>query len=207
MTENKNRVYAETYEKYLNEVQGLDWPHIARLLGLEMEQYALVVPMFDKRYTLTRQGLKDGEGKRPNIGICVALLRYILLCPEGLLFPRPDVWKAYRDFKDAGPLIVYFANDCEMPITRAFAGQIGKLETACERMGGEKAPLDLPYQVAYVVKAFPTISLLVLFNDGDDEFPAACSLLYSEHADRYLDAECLVILANLLACRLIDIAD
>lgn len=207
MADNNNQVFEETYRKYLGDVQKLNGAEIAKRLGLHKEAEALIVPMFGKRYTLTPQGLKDGEGKRPPIGICVTLLRYLLLCPEGVLFPRPDVWKAYRDFKAAGPLLVYFANDCEMPITRAFTGRIDALRGACERIGGEKSDLDLPYQVAYVIEALPTISLLVLFNDGDDEFPAACSLLYSEHADRYLDAECLAILANILASCLIDMAD
>ena len=206
MADNKNRVYEETYRKYLKDVQALDLSQTETLLGLDRQGEEFVIPLFDKNYTLTSRGLTDGTGKTPAIEVCVALLRYLLLCPDAPLFPRPDVWKAYRDFKDAGPLLVYFANDCEMPITRTFTGRIDALRASCERIGGEVSVLDLPYQVAYVVKALPMISLLVVFNDGDEEFPAACSLLYSEHADRYLDAECLAILAHMFARRLIHLS-
>jgi hypothetical protein len=46
--------------------------------------------------------------------------------------------------------------------------------------------------------AFPYISLLLLFNDGDDEFPARCSVLFQKQAEFYLDPESLSMTGALL---------
>jgi hypothetical protein len=45
----------------------------------------------------------------------------------------------------------------------------------------------------FLVSALPRISLLLLFNDGDEEFPAKCTVLFQRHAEYYLDPECLAI--------------
>jgi hypothetical protein len=48
----------------------------------------------------------------------------------------------------------------------------------------------------------PRVPLLLLFNDADDEFPAACSVLFERRAAGYLDMECLAMLGMQLARRL-----
>jgi len=38
----------------------------------------------------------------------------------------------------------------------------------------------------------------MLYNDADDEFPPACSVLFERRAQRYLDPECLAMVGALL---------
>ncbi len=47
--------------------------------------------------------------------------------------------------------------------------------------------------------ALPKIPVLLLFNDGDDEFPAQCSVLFERRAENYLDMECLAMAGMLLS--------
>lgn len=60
----------------------------------------------------------------------------------------------------------------------------------------------MSYDLAAQFVALPRVPLLLLFNDADDEFPARCSVLFQEHADRYLDPECLAMLGRRLYARL-----
>ena len=46
------------------------------------------------------------------------------------------------------------------------------------------------------------LSLLLLFNDRDDEFPAGCKVLFNQHAEAYLDPESLAMTGSFLAKRL-----
>jgi hypothetical protein len=46
------------------------------------------------------------------------------------------------------------------------------------------------------------VPLLLLFNDADEGFPAACSVLFERRAGGYLDMECLAMSGMLLAERL-----
>jgi hypothetical protein len=45
--------------------------------------------------------------------------------------------------------------------------------------------------------------LLLVFNDADDDFPAATSVLFEKRAATYLDAESQAILGHALTQRLI----
>ena len=42
------------------------------------------------------------------------------------------------------------------------------------------------------------MSLLLLFNDRDDEFPAGCKVLFNRHAESYLDPESLAMTGTFL---------
>ena len=46
------------------------------------------------------------------------------------------------------------------------------------------------------------MSLLLLFNDRDDEFPAGCTMLFNRNAESYLDPESLAMTGSFLAKRL-----
>jgi len=50
--------------------------------------------------------------------------------------------------------------------------------------------------------ALPRISLLLLYNDCDEEFPAQCTVLFQKHAEFYLDPESLVMTSAGLAKQL-----
>ena len=45
----------------------------------------------------------------------------------------------------------------------------------------------------YLFDALPKIPMLLLFNDKDDEFPAQCSVLFENRAQKFLDMECLAM--------------
>ena len=133
--------------------------------------------------------------------MCVVLCKYLLLCPDAAV--PEDEWAAYRDFKDAGPLTGFFANSVEKPLAEHFAGRLTELETACKALGGIAPDIDLTYDFSMQFNALPRVPILLLYNDADDEFPAHCSLLFRRGSDKFLDAESLAILGEIVTRRLI----
>ena len=104
---------------------------------------------------------------------------------------------SYKDFKDAVPLIRAFYNTVTHPIAKTFSGRSAELEKAGRKIGGY-APADaFSYDLSMRFDALPKLPLLLLFNDKDDEFPAQCSVLFEQRAEKFLDMECLAMVGML----------
>ncbi len=73
------------------------------------------------------------------------------------------------------------------------------LKKACKSFGGFQLKMDIAYDLAIQFDALPRISILLLFNDGDDEFPAKCNVFFKKHAEFYLDPESIAMVGAVLA--------
>lgn len=194
-------VFEETYRDYLSRISGIDLAEAAACLGADMERGQAVIPFFNRSYRLSQTGIVRDDGKRPELGTCVILSRYLLMCPP--VEPTRSDWASYRDFKDSGPLTTYWANEVEGALVGAFSGRLSGLAKAAAELGGYSPENDFPYDVVYCFDVLPKIPMLLLFNDTDEEFPAKCTVLFQASAEDYLDGECLAMLGAQLAGRLI----
>ena len=193
----KSHVFDETYQEYLKQIAGKDFEPLAEVIGITVEEGKIKIPFFERPYWVAEKNITDPLDKQPSFGVCVVLCKYLLLCPE-VAMPETG-WSAYRDFKDAGPLTGFFANSVEKPLAEHFAGRLTELETACQVLGGSVPDMELTYDLAMQFHALPRIPVLLLYNDADNEFPAHCSMLFKRGSDKFLDAESLAILGEIIA--------
>lgn len=193
-------VYEKTYEDYLAQVGKIDIHFSKQNLGVHIKGDEIVIPLFAQPYNVSKSGITDPSGKRPPLDICVILSKYLLLCPD--TFPKQKEWINFRGMKDSGPLTKYFEHDVEQAISTYFSGKLDYMEEACREVGGHPPGIEANYDLAMQFHALPKVPLIVLYNDADDEFPAACSVLFERRAENYLDAECLAILGRILYTRL-----
>lgn len=200
----ENTVFEKTYSDYLKQIEGRDLELIGSRLGLSFVEDALIIQLLGESYLVSGNGIYDEKGKKPGFERCVILSKYLLLCPDRL--PEKYDWTAFRDLKNAGPLEKYFRNDVEMKITRFFTGKPGLLKRAIEELDGKRPDIDLNYDLAAKVQLLPKLPVIITFNDEDDEFPAACSVLFENHAESFLDAESLAILGNVFAVKLKELS-
>jgi hypothetical protein len=100
----------------------------------------------------------------------------------------------------------FFSSDTERAIEKHFSGRLEELVKAGRQLGGVDHETDMPYDLSVHFQALPRISLLLLFNDDDDEFPAKCTVLFQRHAELYLDPESLAMTGASLARSLRDAA-
>jgi hypothetical protein len=198
----KSPIFEETYKNYLAQVAGIDIPSRTKLLGIGLKEGEALIPLFGKIYRVSPLGIYDPSGQEPDHSIRVVLCKYLLLCPK--TEPFGEDWVSFKDFKDAAPFVGGFINNTEKALVKHFSGHLDRLKEACQTLGGLPTDLEGSYQLALRFEALPKISILLLFNDEDEEFPAQGSLLFKKKAEGYLDMECLAILGWFLTDALLQ---
>lgn len=195
-----NKTFEKTYEGYLSALNRVDFKPLKERLGLTLYESGVEIPLFDDSFMISSNGITDSYGQRAPHEVCVVLSRYILLCPD----PAPEKGElaSYRDFRDSGPLTVYFENDVEGAIADSFSSRLDELEKACGKIGGKPGKIEVKYDLCFTFDALPRIPLVLLFNDLDEEFPAGCSVLFQSSAVSFLDPECLAMIGRLLYIKL-----
>jgi len=185
-------VFEKTYKYYLEQLREISFESIAQNLGAKIEENRLKIPLIGIEYTISDEGIADPSGKKPSHDICVIFSKYILLCPDTP--PTENNWVSFRNFKDSGPLIGYFANNVEHAIGSYFSERLDDLKIASNALGGYPPDLEVKYDLAMQFDALPMIPVIMLFNDADEEFSAKCSVLFESRAEEYLDAECIAMI-------------
>lgn len=192
--EKKNSIFEENYKRYLRQLEDVDLSLCEKVLGIgvDKERKTAEIPFFKTTYRVSQAGVTEECGKRPDYGTCVVLLKYLLMCPQRV--PTETDWVTYRDFKDAGQsqntgLSAYAAQ----AVSKHYAGNLDRLRSAVDALGGRPPDTDYPYDVSAVFDVLPRLPVLFLFNDMEEQFPAKTSILYERRASSFLDAECRVM--------------
>ncbi|MFP4285997.1 MAG: DUF3786 domain-containing protein [Desulfovermiculus sp.] len=199
-------VFEQNWQEYCDQLAGIDYQAVIDTLGLVSDDDRLLLPFFTKQYVVSHNAIVDMEGNRPDYTSFVVMAKYLLLCPEQAHFDPK--WVAFRDFKRASHFtnVNFFASDTERAIEKHFSGRLEELAEAGRQLGGVDHDTDMPYDLSMHFQALPRLSLLLLFNDSDDEFPAKCTVLFQRHAELYLDPESLAMTGAVLARSLRDVA-
>lgn len=198
-----SEVFAKTCQKYFEEICRTDFLARAEILGVQVENRGLVIPLYDQVFLFSSDGIRAQGGEELLPAVQVMICKYILTCPFDKLPVLSNELVTYREFKDSGPLTSYFTTNTNKTLESAFAGNVAGLEVRARQLGGTIVDSDM-YNLAVQFFAFPRIPVFLNFNDQDESFPAACSLLYHASASTFLDMECLAMTGTLLTGKLLS---
>jgi hypothetical protein len=166
-----------------------------------MRSNRLVIPFFGRQHFISQQGVNDGDGKTPTPAVATVLLNYTL---RNTIIPPANPEKiSFRDFKDAGPLVVSFANNTNHLIASSFAGRLEALNAACRDLGGVPEADAVSTDLFMKFQALPGVPQYLRFNDRDDDFPAQSHLLFQRSAQSYLNLKSLFVIGTFMAGSLI----
>ncbi|MDJ0784125.1 MAG: DUF3786 domain-containing protein [Desulfosarcinaceae bacterium] len=198
-----NEIFEENFEYYAEQLARMDVGALAHDLGLEREREHFRLRFFDETYCISPKGkIVTPAGERASYLVMVILSKYLLLCPSQ---PHDDPeWVSFRDFKRASHStnFDYLFSDTERVFATRYANAVGILRQAGQTVGGRPEEMSLNYDLAMRFDALPRLSLLLLFNDADPDFPAKCTILFQRQAEWYLDPESLAMCGAQLARRL-----
>ena len=195
-------IFETHYKEYCRQIAELDFSSIKDTLGVEFRGRDAVIPFLDKEYIVSDTGIADESGNRPNYMVCVILSKYLLQCPDAPVVNKE--WSALKDLHKMSQFtnLNFFTSDTKRPIVKTFSGRIGALSDASRKLGGKPCELGVSYDFAMEFRVLPKIEILLIFNDRDDEFPAACSVLFQKQAEDYLDTESLIMIGTAFTRRL-----
>lgn len=137
------------------------------------------------------------EGEAPSVWIKIFLMIYVTRANGN---PPVGEWAAFRELPNTVSKSKSF-EDCAEKIAEAFSGDLEGLDRAATGLGGEPSGFGSADRT-YLFHALPRVDLLLLFWDGEEEFPARASLLVDRGVLDYLDQEALVFCAEALAQKL-----
>lgn len=191
-------VFEKHYADYQTRLEALEFDRIAPILGLEPQRTGYALSLFNHRFTVARDGIWDDRQQPPDYATFVILVKYLTRCPPQA--HQDTQWAAFKDFKRESHFtnVNYFASDTEQKIANTFSGHLEALSHAARRMGGVAGDSSLSYDLAIQFQALPRIALLLLFNDGDEDFPPYGTVLFWRQAEYYLDPESLAVTSALL---------
>lgn len=182
-------------------IKRLDLARLADPLGADFRSGALEVSSFGQTYRISGDGIQDPEGRPPAPKHAIVLLYYVLEGGSGALSGN---WVTFREFKDAPFFMPTFKEQVEQRIAREFQGRLKLLESLTVRLGGHPYPELGTGDLCHWLPALPRVPLLLVFHEGDEEFPAGATILYDRHSSNYLNTECLGVLGAVLADRLVE---
>ncbi|MDJ0622322.1 MAG: DUF3786 domain-containing protein [Desulfocapsaceae bacterium] len=189
-----NPVFKKNYENYLHQLEEVNPANWSSILAIEVdrEKRLAKIPFFDDMYDVSPTGISDAQGSRPDYGISVILLKYLLMCPQ--VVPTDSNWVHSRDFKDTVQAQNTGMSDfASQKISKLFAGNLDLLKLAVSELGGKVLVSEFPYDLSAILYPLPRVPVIFLFNDQDEDFPAKTSILYESRAHHFLDAECRVM--------------
>jgi hypothetical protein len=158
---------------------------------------ALELDFLGVAHRVTRADVSAAGGEAPTVWVKIFLLIYATRA--GGSIPTGQ-WVAYRDLPNTVSKSASFERVGDR-LGAAFEGRLAELDEAAARLGGKPSGFGSADR-AYVFEALPRVSLLLLFWDREEGFPARSSILLDRGILDYLDQEAIVFLAEAFGNRL-----
>ncbi|MBF0345237.1 MAG: DUF3786 domain-containing protein [Nitrospirae bacterium] len=102
-------------------------------------------------------------------------------------------WVSFDTLKMGNIKAHAFKRECEAPLTELFTKDFNTSLSALRLIGATDVQ-GQPSSQAWMVYLLPKLPALILYWQGDSEFPAEVKVLFDSTADRFLDIESLVFL-------------
>jgi len=194
-------IFVGLLQELLARLKDVDYGSMAATLGAEVTPGGLHIPSFGRLYRVSETGIRDAQGQAASPKHAVVLSYYVL---EGGTAAFSGKWVAFRDFKESAFFMPTFQAHVEQRIAREFQGRLENLHSCSISLGGRDYPALGAGDLCHLIPALPRVPLLLVFHDGDEEFPASATVLYDFHSISYLNVECLGVLGAILADLLIE---
>jgi hypothetical protein len=150
------------------------------------------VVFFNEPCVVEPEGIFAGTRKIDTIG-SILILRYLLHPPGDKV---KDEWVPYREFRDGANFASYIKTNIEDVIAREFAGRKTTLADRLKALGSTVYAFQSKPDLSMITHTFPSIPILSVFWDQDDEFPPSFQFLFDRSASSFLDMESLAVLLH-----------
>ncbi len=195
-------IFIGILQELTTRLKGVDYGNLAAPLGAETTPGGLLIPSFGRLYRVSEAGVYDAQGQAASPKHAVVLAYYVL---EGGTTALSGKWVAFRDFKESAFFMPAFQAHVEQRIAREFQGKLDSLRFYSNCLGGRDYPALGIGDLCHIIPALPRVPLLLVFHEGDEDFPASATVLYDLHSTYHLNVECLGVLGAILSDLLMEV--
>ena len=196
----------ERIDQLKNEIRRVQPHHLAAKTGttyLEESdtQGFFNISVWGAPYKLTYPTLEafNPDSKSPLILPNQALLFYYFFTADG--FPPSDRWVSFTELQDGMFYTQAFQSYTGKELARIFQDDRLSFEAAAKVCGGKQVEFG---GVSYEFNLLPYISLLVVFWEGDDDFPSTFQVLFNASTNHYLPTDACAIAGSMLTRQIIN---
>ena len=165
----------------------------------------IYIVYYEQRYAVNRSNgfisLCDDPGVEIPFGPLMSI--YHLFC-----YSKPGAMNSgrfvpFRQVRGASPFAPAFEKSIAEELSRPFDGHLEALRRASEALKGERIKQG---DAGYIFRAFDCMPVMMVFWDGDDEFPAQANLLFDANITDFTHEETVCCVAGDLMRRLKELA-
>ncbi len=201
----RSEIFDSHYRDYCSQIASTDLSAVQKRLNIKVKEDMAKVLFFNETYEISGREIVNAQTReQADYVTSVILAKYILLCPDELHLDAQ--WCTFRDFKKESHFTNanYFNSDTTHRIQSRFSGRLPDLKAASAQLDGVINTSEPSWDLSVAFPVLPRLSLLLLMNEADEEFPSDCRVLFQRQAEYYLDPESLAMTSGLLAAKLIQ---
>jgi len=140
---------------------------------------------------------RDPESQQPLQPIHQAMILYYFSHSRGL--HPPGKWISFSELEDGQFYNAAFQGYTSRRLLQFFGEDYPRFQQANQQLGGENFSFG---DGAYRYQILPKVTLLLVYWEGDDEFPPSYKVLFEDIADDHLPTDGCAILASMLTGKL-----
>ncbi|MBR6801529.1 MAG: DUF3786 domain-containing protein [Eubacteriaceae bacterium] len=189
-----------------NEFLKLDHDELISRFGLECDGEKIYITYYSRKYFID---LTDGYIAEVGHSENEVPFGPLMSIYHLFYFSKPHAkvrgeFVPFRNVKNASPFAPNFEKSVREGLAAKFDGKKDLLISACEKLGGRKIPQG---DVGYIFYAFEEIMpVMMVFWDGDDEFPAQANILFDADITDFLHEETVCCIGGDLIDRLVEMS-
>ncbi|MBF0338923.1 MAG: DUF3786 domain-containing protein [Nitrospirae bacterium] len=176
-------------ETLRQEVRKIDLAQVADALGAEVVPGGVRIRCLGRDFVIDNNGDITSEAQA---SLWMKILLLIYLKMGGGVEPSGN-WVSFDSLKMGNIKASAFKRECEGPLTELFKHGFDACVNAIKTIGAVSVE-GQPSTQAWMVPLLPKLPALLMYWQGDSEFPAEVKMLFDGTADRFLDVESLVFL-------------
>lgn len=193
--------YEKVFAYFQEQFRKLDLEEVAGRLGFGLTERNMEVPWFQETCEICREtGEMRMRGEAMPVHDRLIIMHHICFSKPGAL--HSEKWIPFREVREAACFELAYVRSAVEPMVKAFSGRTEELKEACEALGG--VPLQYG-DLSYRIPIFPNISLIYIFYDQDEEFPASLNILFESTITSWTHPESVPVLAETLSERLLAV--
>ncbi len=170
------------------ELEDIDIVLAAPGLGARIRDDSIEIHCIGINYLIDKKGNIIPEPR--NKWISILLLHYIRNKGKGEFTGQ---WMSFSELKGGLVKSSTFKRDCEEPLRELFDNLMDRINPYLEMIGAR--PISgFPADRAWMIDLLPKIRILILYSEGDNEFPSSLNIVFDRITGNFLDVESIIFL-------------